>query len=284
MSIVVTGATGHLGRLIVDGLLREGVEPAGIIAGARNVEKLADLAALGVKVRHVDYTDPASLSAAFAGADTLMLVSSSEIGQRAAQHKAAIDAAVTAGVTRVVYTSAPQATTSELVLAPEHKATEEFLAASGLDTTILRNNWYTENYTSTATQAQQTGVVLASVGNGRVASASRVDFADAAVAVLTTDGHNGRVYELSGDVAWTYDELASAIAAGIGRDVVYTPVTAEEQVAILTSAGLDEGTIGFVVALDGNIRDGALGETSGELSKLIGRPTTPLAAGLAAAL
>ena len=284
MSIVVTGATGHLGRLIVDGLLRDGVAPSDIIAGARNVDKLADLAALGVQVRHLDYTDPASLRTAFEGADTLMLVSGSEVGQRAAQHKAAIDAAVAAGITRIVYTSAPHAATSELIDAPEHKVTEELLAKSGLDTTILRNGWYTENYINTAEQAKQTGVVMASVGDGRVASASRVDYADAAVAVLTSEGHSGKVYELSGDVAWTFDDLASAIGAAVGREIVYTPVTADEQAAILKSAGLDDGTIGFVVALDANIRAGLLAETSGDLSRLIGRPTTPLAEGLAAAL
>ncbi|HEY5230648.1 MAG TPA: SDR family oxidoreductase [Galbitalea sp.] len=284
MSIVVTGATGHLGRLIINGLLREGVAPADIIAGARNVDKLADLVALGVQVRYLDYTDPDSLRAAFTGADTLMLVSGSEVGQRAAQHKAAIDAAVATGITRIVYTSAPKATTSDLIVAPEHKITEGLLAKSGLDTTILRNGWYTENYTNTAEQAKETGIVMASVGDGRVASASRVDYADAAVAVLTTDGHSGKVYELSGDVAWTFYDLASAIGAAVGRDVVFRSVTADEQAAILRSAGLDDGTIGFVVAMDANIKAGLLGETTGELSKLIGRPTTPLAAGLAATL
>jgi NAD(P)H dehydrogenase (quinone) len=284
MSIVVTGATGHLGRLIINGLLREGVAPIDIIAGARNVDKLSDLAQLGVQVRHLDYTDPASLGSAFEGAATLMLVSGSEVGQRAAQHKAAIDAAVAAGITRIVYTSAPKATTSDLVVAPEHKITEELLAGSGVETTILRNGWYTENYTNTAKQAAQTGVVTASVGDGRVASASRADYADAAVAVLTTDGHGGKVYELSGDVAWTFSDLASAIGAAVGREVVYTPVSADEQVAILKSTGLEGGTIGFIVALDANIKAGLLGETSGELSKLIGRPTTPLAEGLAASL
>jgi NAD(P)H dehydrogenase (quinone) len=284
MSIVVTGARGHLGHLVVEGLLREGVAPTAIIAGARNVDKLADFASRGVDVRRLDYTDAASLTSAFAGADTLMLVSGSEVGQRATQHAAAIDAAVAAGITRIVYTSAPRATDTELVVAPEHKITEELLAASGLDTTILRNAWYTENYVPTAKQARESGVVMASVGDGRVASASRADYADAAVVVLTTDGHAGRVYELSGDVAWSFDDLAAAIAVAVGRDVVYTPVTPEEQAAILKSAGLNDGTIGFVVAMDANIRAGLLGETSGELSRLIGRPTTLLAEGLAAAI
>ncbi|MEJ1230097.1 MAG: SDR family oxidoreductase [Galbitalea sp.] len=256
MSIVVTGASGHLGRLIVDGLLREGVAPSDIIAGARNIDTIADLAAKGVVVRHLDYEDPASLKTAFAGADTLMLVSGSEVGKRAVQHRAAIDAAVAAGITRIVYTSAPKATTTTLIVAPEHKITEELLAASGLATTILRNGWYTENYLDAANQARESGVIVASVGDGRVASASRVDYADAAVAVLTAEGHDGKIYELSGDVAWNFDDLASAVGAVIGREVVYKSVTPEEQTAILKSAGLDDGTIGFIVAMDADIKAG----------------------------
>jgi NAD(P)H dehydrogenase (quinone) len=284
MSIVVTGASGHLGHLIVEGLLREGVAPADIIAGARNLDKIADFAALGVDVRRVDYDDPASLAAAFTGADTLMLVSASSPGHRTAQHKAAIDAAVAAGIGRIVYTSAPKATTSPLILAPEHKATEELLAASGLRTTILRNGWYTENYANAANQARESGVVIASVGDGRVSSASRVDYADAAVAVLTTPGHDGKIYELSGDVAWNYDDLAAAIGTAIGRDVVYKSVTPDEHRALLTSLGLDDGTAAFVVQLDADTKSGYIGETSGELSRLIGHPTTPLAEGIAAAV
>lgn len=284
MSIVVTGATGHLGRLIVEALLRDGVEPQQIVAGGRSVEKLADLEARGVRVVRIDYTDPESLAAAFAGADKLMLVSSSEVGQRATQHAAAIDAAKAAGVSQIVYTSAPAATTSPLILAPEHKATEEYLAASGIPFTVLRNAWYTENYTQAAQQAGATGVLAASVGDGTVASASRADYADAAAAVLTGAGHEGKVYELSGDSAWTFHDLAAVIGEQFDRPVVYTPLSPEEHFATLTSAGLDEGTAGFVVALDGNIRDGLLGVTTGDLGRLIGRSTTPLKEGLAATL
>jgi NAD(P)H dehydrogenase (quinone) len=284
MTIVVTGATGHLGHLIVEALLRDGVTPSDIVAGGRNLTKLDDLAAQGVRVATIDYNDPSSLSAALAGADSLMLVSASEPGNRVPQHKAAIDAAVAAGVKRIVYTSAPYATTSQLVLAPEHKATEELIAASGIPATILRNGWYTENYSGTATQAAESGTLVSSVGNGLVSSASRKDYADAAAVVLTTAGHEGKVYELSGDVAWTQDDLAAAISTATGRPVVYKAVTTEEHAAILKSAGLDDGTIGFVTALDANVRDGLIGYTTGDLSKLIGRPTTPLVDGLSASL
>jgi NAD(P)H dehydrogenase (quinone) len=284
MSIVVTGATGHLGRLIVEGLLREGVAPAGIVAGGRSVEKLADLGERGVTVARIDYTDPASLDSAFQGAETLMLVSGSEVGQRVAQHGAAIDAAVRAGVTRIVYTSAPKASSTTLVLAPEHKATEELLAASGIAYTVLRNGWYTENYVATVNQARESGVIAASVGDGLTASASRVDYADAAVAALLGAGHEGKVYELAGDVAWSHAELAQVVADILGTEVVYNALTPEDHLAVLTSAGLDDGTAGFVVALDANTREGLLGETSPDLRTLIGRPSTPLRDGLVAAL
>jgi NAD(P)H dehydrogenase (quinone) len=284
MSIVVTGATGHLGRLIVDGLLRDGVAPAEIVAAGRNTAKLTELGNQGVRVVQMDYSDPESMAVAFAGASTLMLVSSSEVGQRATQHAAAIDAARLAGIGHLVYTSAPKADTTTLVLAPEHKITEELIRASGIPFTILRNGWYTENYVGTAAQAKETGVVAASVGDGLVSSASRVDYADAAVAVLTGVGHENKVYELSGDIAWSHTELAAVLADILGRDVVYTSLSDEDHLAALQAAGLDAGTAGFVVALDADTRNGLLGETSGELTALIGRPTTPLREGLVAAL
>jgi NAD(P)H dehydrogenase (quinone) len=284
MTIVVTGATGHLGHLIVEALLRDGVAPSDIVAGGRKLAELDDLAARGVRVATIDYDDPQTLAAALAGADTLMLVSASEPGKRVAQHKAAIDAAVAAGVTHIVYTSAPHATTSNLILAPDHKRTEELIAASGIPATILRNGWYTENYVRNVPQIVESGALVSSVGDGLVSSASRKDYADAAAVVLTTHGHEGKIYELSGDVAWSQDELAATLAEITGTKVTYAPVTTEQHADILRSAGLDEGTIGFVTALDANTRDGLIGETNGELSKLIGRPTTPLAEGLAAAL
>jgi NAD(P)H dehydrogenase (quinone) len=282
MTILVTGASGHLGRLVVESLLARGVAPADIRAGARDTSKIADLASQGVQTVHLDYTDADSVADAVAGADRVLLISGSEVGQRVAQHQAVISAAAAAGVSQLVYTSAPRATTSDLVLAPEHKATEEAIAASGVPATILRNNWYTENYLGNVASSAESGVLAASVGTGRVASASRRDFADAAAAVLTTDGHVGAVYELGGDVAWDFDELAAALGSVAGRGVVYTPLTTEEHAAVLAGAGLDEGTIGFVTALDANIRDGALAETTGDLARLIGRPTTPLLEGLRA--
>lgn len=280
MSVVVTGATGHLGRLVVEHLLARGTDPATIVATGRRTEALADLASQGVRTATVDFTDPATLDAVLEAGDILLLVSGSEVGQRVAQHGNVIDAAKRAGVARLVYTSALKADTSPLILAPEHKATEELIQASGIPATILRNGWYTENYGQSIEQAKATGAFIGSVGDGLVSSASRTDYAEAAAVVLTTDGHEGKAYELSGDVAWSHQQLAEAIGEVLGREVVYQDLSPEEHAAALTSAGLDEGTVGFVVALDGNTRDGLLGETTGDLSRLIGHPTTPLVDGL----
>jgi NAD(P)H dehydrogenase (quinone) len=282
MTLLVTGAAGHLGRLVVEALLARGVPASEIRAGARDTAKVADLAERGVQAVRLDYDEPQTVADAVAGVERVLLISGSAVGQRVAQHRAVIDAAAAEGVAQLVYTSAPRATTSALVLAPEHKATEEAIAASGLPATILRNNWYTENYLGTLAQARETGVVASSTGAGRVASASRRDFAEAAAVVLTSDGHLGAVYELGGDVAWDFAELAAAIGEVLGREVAYVPQTPEQQLAALEAAGLDAGTAGFLVALDGNIRDGLLGEVTGELSRLIGRPTTPLVEGLRA--
>ena len=280
MSLVITGATGQLGRLVVESLLARGTAPADIVATGRNTDKLADLAAQGVSVAELDYTKPETVSAAVKPGDTLLLVSSSEVGQRVGQHINVITAAKEAGVARIVYTSAPAATTSELVLAPEHKATEEALVASGVPFTILRNGWYTENYAGEIEKGRENGAIVASVGDGRVSSASRKDYAEAAAVVMVGEGYEGEVFELSGDVAWSFDDLATAIGAIVGKEVVYTRLSPEEHAAMLTSFGLDEGTVGFVVALDGNIRDGLLAVTTGDLGRIIGRPTTPLAEGL----
>ncbi|MGG5753526.1 SDR family oxidoreductase [Zafaria sp. Z1313] len=274
MSIIVTGATGHLGRLIVESLLNRGIEPAQITATGRSLEKLADLAERGVATAAFDFDAPAE--GVIGAGDTVMLVSGSEVGQRARQHGNVIEAAKKAGAARIVYTSILDASGSPLVLAPEHKATEELLAASGLPHTILRNGWYTENYLSAFGQAAATGTVLGSAGEGRVSAATRADYAEAAAAVLTADGHEGRVYELAGDEAFTLAGLADAFGQALGRDVAYTDVDADAHRAALAGAGLDKGTAGFLVALDADTAGNLLLSDSKDLSTLIGRPTTPL--------
>ena len=279
----VTGATGHLGRLAVERLL-ETVPAGDVVAIVRDPERAADLAAKGVAVRVADYGDLPAVVAALEGVDRLLLVSGSEVGKRIAQHGNVIDAARGAGVGRIVYTSAPAATTSALILAPEHKATEEYLADSGIPHTIVRNNWYTDNYVRVVGAARETGEIVAAVGDGRVASATRADYAAGAVAALLDDSTEGKVFEFSGDTAWDFDELASVVGELIGRPVVYVRVSPDELVERLTAAGVEAGGAGFAAALDANIAAGLLGNATHDLSTLLGRPTTPLREGLAAAL
>ena len=280
----VTGATGHLGALALEALLERGVAPADLVAVARTPSKAADLAARGITVREGDYSRPETLPAALAGVDVLLLVSGSEAGQRIAQHAAVVEAAKAAGISRVVYTSITRADTSTIVLAPEHLATEELLRGSGMAYTILRNDWYTENYTDQIGGYLARGAIVGAAGDGRVAAAPRADYAAAAAVVLTEEGHAGATYELAGQRPFTLKELAAAITEASGTTVVYQDVTVAELVDILKGAGLDEGTAGFVAALDEATARGELDSTSDDLARLIGRPTTPLADAVRAAL
>lgn len=277
MTILVTGTSGHLGHLVVDALLDRGTPASDIVATARDTSRIADLAERGVRTAALDYADPASIAAALEGVDRVLLVSGSEPGSRLQLHKNVIDAAAAAGVAQLVYTSAPKADHTSLVLAPDHLATEQAIAAAGLPATIVRNSWYNENYLQQLDVARATGEIIGSAGEGRVASASRRDFAEGAAVVLTSDGHIGKTYEFAGDTAWTFDELASTLSEVLGKPVTYRNVTTDEHVAALQGAGLDAGTAGFVAALDANIVDGALDVQDDTLHRLIGRDTTPIA-------
>jgi NAD(P)H dehydrogenase (quinone) len=277
VSVVITGATGLLGAMIIGELIGRGVPADTIVGAGRNADRLAALERKGARTARIDFSEPASLAAAFHGAQKVLLVSGSEVGRRVPQHQNVIDAAATAGVGLLAYTSALDVGSGKLALGAEHLATEKAIEASGLPAVLLRNGWYSENYEKAMRQAAQTGVLLASVGDGRVASASRPDFAAATAAVLATDGHERRVYELSGDAAWDYDELAAAFAQVLGRDVAYQRVSPQEHLAALTAAGLPEEAARFVTGLDADIRNGALALVTGDLSRLAGRPSTPLA-------
>lgn len=276
MTVLVTAASGHLGRLVVDALLERGAAPADIVAGARDTARLTDAASRGIRVVELDYSRPETIARALDGVDSVLLISGTEFGSRVAQHRNVIEAAKAAGVAKLVYTSGPKADVSELVLMPEHRGTEEVIAEVGVPAVILRNNWYTENYAQDVALAATTGVIAAATGSGRVASAPRADFAEAAAVVLLEDGHIGEVYELGGDEPWTFAELATAASVVLGRDVVHVAQTPAERVASLVAAGLDEGTAGFVAAIDEGIARGDLAESDGTLARLIGRPTTPL--------
>ncbi len=284
MSIVVTGATGHLGRHVVESLLRRGVPAGEIVAAGRDITKIKDFEDLGVQVRHIDFEQPETLRAAFEGADKVLLVSSSELGKRVAQHANAIDAAKAAGVGFIAYTSAPKADTTSLQLAGEHKATEDLVRASGLPFALLRNSWYFEVYTDQLPTTLQHGAILGSTGEGRVSGASRADYADAAAVVLATDGHEGKVYELGGDDSFTLTDLAAEITKQSGTTVVYNDLPLADYQQALLGFGLPEPVAAIIADVDRGISIGELHITTGDLSRLTGRPTTPLAEAVASAL
>lgn len=282
--IVVTGATGQLGQLVIKSLLQK--VPAGqIVAAVRNLDKAKGLAALGVTLRQADYDQPASWDAALQGADKLLLISSSELGKRAPQHQAVIDAARRAGVKLVAYTSLLHADRSPLGLAGEHLATEAALKASGLPHVVLRNGWYTENYAAGVPTALSLGAVYGCAGNGRIASAARADYAEAAAAVLTATAEQaGRIYELAGDNAYTLSELAAEISRQSGKNIGYVDLPEADYRGALLQAGLPEGLANLLADSDTGAGKGGLFDDSRQLSALIGRPTTPLAVTVAGAL
>jgi len=274
MTVAVTAAGGQLGRLVVEALLREGATP--VVAIVRDPQKVADLAERGVEVRQAAYDDPDALDRALAGVDRVLLVSGNEFGARVAQHTNVIRAAERAGVKLLAYTSIPRATENPLILAQEHNGTEAVLAASSVPHAILRNGWYWENYFGGLGHAVETGVLHGAAGDGRVAGAARADYAEAAAKVLTTDGHEGRVYELGGDERLTYAELAQVISQASGKPVRYENLSAEDYNAALEQAGLPGPYAAALADADAGIGGGILDVDSGDLQKLIGRPSTPV--------
>ncbi|WP_421534776.1 SDR family oxidoreductase [Pseudomonas marginalis] len=278
--IAVTGATGQLGRLVVQ-QLKQKVPESNLVALVRSPDKASDL---GVEARVADYDNPQTLVAALSGVDTLLLISSSEIGKRLSQHRNVINAARQAGVGRVVYTSVLHADTSSLNLAEEHRQTEAELTASGLAFTILRHGWYTENYTGFIAGALSAGEFIGSAGDGKIAAATREDFAQAAAVVLTRDDQEGKVYELAGDSAWTLSELAAEVSRQTGRNIPYKNLPETDYASALINFGLPEPLAQALAGYDVNASQGALFDDSHQLSTLIGRATTSLSAAVAIAL
>lgn len=279
MTIAITGATGQLGRLVVQNL--RAARAADALALVRTPARASEL---GIAAREADYERPDTLDRALEGVDTLLLISGNQVGRRLVQHQNVIDAAKRAGVKRIVYTSVLRADSSPLDLAPEHAQTEAGLRSSGLSFTILRNGWYTENYTASIPGALAGGAVLGSAGAGRISSAARADYAAAAAVVLTGSGHEGRTYELAGDESWTLTDLAAELSRQSGRQIVYRNLPEEDYAAALASFGLPAAAARAYAGYDVAASQGALFDDGHQLSKLIGRPTTPMSVSVAEAL
>lgn len=276
MTIAITGATGQLGRLAIASLRAKGISP---IALARDPAKAADL---GVETRAFDYkaADPAALK----GVQTLVLISSNDFDDRAGQHRAVIDAAKAAGVGHVVYTSILKGDQNPMILAQDHIATEAALQASGLGHTVLRNGWYTENYTGSLGAALAHGAMAGSAGEGRVATAARADYAEAIAAVAVNPDHQGKVHELAGDAAYSMAEMAAEVSRQTGKTIGYANLPQAEYAQMLIGFGLPEGFAHVLADSDASAAKGALYDDSATLSRLIGRPTTPMADTVKAAL
>ncbi|MGW4594263.1 SDR family oxidoreductase [Streptomyces sp. NPDC004457] len=284
MPIVVTGATGQLGRLTVEALLRRGIPAADIIATGRDIAGIKDLADRGIAVRRADFADTDGLAEAFAGADRLLLISASvPVGERVANHRRVIDAAASAGVSLLAYTSTTHADTATTVIGATHGETEKYLRDRGIPSVLLRNSWYLDNYTSQLPQILQNGAVVGAAGEGRISAASRADYAEAAAVVLTTEGHTGAVYELGGDESFTLPELAAAISAAAGKQVTYADLPETDFAQALAAAGLPAELAEVLADADRGMNRGEMYTDSGDLRRLIGRPPVTLAEALSVA-
>lgn len=283
MSIVITGATGHLGRHVVETLLERGVPAQEITATGRSIEKIADLADRGVQVKMIDYTDPASVDSALKGASKVLLVSGADMGERVAQHRTVVEAAARAGVELIAYTSIANADSSHMKMAVDHLATENIIRESGVPFVFLRNGWYVENYTDQLQGTLAQGAFAGSAGEGRVSAAARSDYAEAAAAVLVAEDQAGKIYELGNDDSFSMAELATEISAASGKEIAYQNLPAADYAALLTKIGLPEVFAQVLADSDLGIARGDLLVTSGDLSKLLGRPTTSMADAVRAA-
>ncbi len=283
MSIVITGATGHLGRHVVETLLERGVPAQEITATGRSIEKIADLADRGVQVKIIDYTDPASVDSALKGASKVLLVSGADMGERVAQHRTVVEAAARAGVELIAYTSIANADSSHMKMAVDHLATENIIRESGVPFVFLRNGWYVENYTDQLQGTLAQGAFAGSAGEGRVSAAARSDYAEAAAAVLVAEDQAGKIYELGNDDSFSMAELATEISAASGKEIAYQNLPAADYAALLTKIGLPEVFAEVLADSDLGIARGDLLVTSGDLSNLLGRPTTSMADAVRAA-
>ena len=278
----VTGASGQLGKLVLDELLQK-VDAGDVVALVRDPAKLSDYADKGVQVRRADYDDPASLDAALEGVDRALLISGNAVGQRERQHGNVIEAAKKNGVSYLAYTSILNAQNSKLALAPEHVATENLLAQSGLNYDLLRNGWYSENYTGALQPAIEHGAIYGASGDGRLSTATRADYAAGAAAALV-NGKGGDVYELAGDQSWTMAEFAEEVSRQSGKTVKYVDQSESDYTKTLEGVGLPPPVAAMLASTSALSGEGELENDSKDLSRLAGRPTTPISETIAKAL
>ncbi len=283
MKIAITGATGQLGSIVIEKLLLQ-TEANNIVALVRNPAKATHLTAQNIEVREFDYDRPETLVPALSGIDKLLLISANEVGRRTPQHKAVIDAAKVAGVPYLAYTSLLRADTSPLDLAQEHRETEKLIQDSGLYYTFLRNNWYSENYLAGVAHTIEIGTLFGAAQDGRISSASRIDYAEAAAKVLTSTGHDNQTYELAGSQSFSLSELATLIGQAASKNINYQNISAEEYTQGLTQAGLPAGLVAVIVDADIQTIQGAMYSDSQDLEQLIGRKTTNIQDTIKAAL
>ena len=278
----VTGSTGHLGSLVIAGMLGLGIAPDDIVAVARTSAKATALTRTGLQVRYGDYSKPETLPGALDGVERLLLISGSEVGDRLAEHANVVNAAIAAGVGHLVYTSVLRADSTQLAIAPEHKATEQVIHQSNVPFTFLRNSFYIENYAAQIPSYLERGAIVGAADGALISAASRADYAAACVTVLTEHGHRGAIYELGGP-PFTMDDVAAAVSRSTGTDLKYRNVSAQELKAILLAAGTAAQYASFVVRIEEGIARGDVYTESGDLARLIRRDPVPLAAVIAAA-
>ena len=283
MKIAITGATGQLGNLVIEQLLQL-TAAQNIVALVRNIDKAEHFKAQGIELREFDYDRPETLVPALLGIDKLLLISANEIGRRTPQHQAVIDAAKVAGVPYLAYTSLLRADKSPLGLAQEHRETEKLIQDSGITYTFLRNNWYSENYLAGVAHTIEIGTLFGAAQDGRISSASRIDYAEAAAKVLTSTGHENKTYELAGSESFSLSDLATFIGQAVNKDIIYQNLSAEEYTQGLTQAGLPAGLVDVIVDADIQTIQGAMYSDSKDLEQLIGHKTTSIQDAIKAAL
>ena len=283
MKIAITGATGQLGNLVIEQLLQL-TAAQNIVALVRNVDKAKHFKVQGIEPRKFDYDRPETLVPALSGIDKLLLISANEIGRRTPQHQAVIDAAKVAGVPYLAYTSLLRADTSPLGLAQEHRETEKLIQDSGITYTFLRNNWYSENYLAGVAHTIEIGTLFGAAQDGRISSASRIDYAEAAAKVLTSTSHENKTYELAGSESFSLSDLATFIGQAVNKDIIYQNLSAEEYTQGLTQAGLPAGLVDVIVDADIQTIQGAMYSDSKDLEQLIGHKTTSIQDAIKAAL